>query len=162
MSSADTSDSGMFKMMGYVILALTVFTLTVMLLARTLGGQGVDPTDTLMRNALIERIAPVGKVRTAAMAEAEGLAVAETVVASSEPRTGEELYAGNCANCHNAGVAGAPIFGDDAAWSQRNAAGLEALVASAIAGKGAMPAGGGSGYSDEEMTRAVKHLTGLE
>jgi len=35
------------------------------------------------------------------------------------------------------------------------------LVASAIAGKGAMPARGGSNLSDEEVERAVKHLTGL-
>lgn len=158
MSSTDTSDSGMFKMMGFVILAMTLFTLTCMLMARLLGGHTDDPSDQLMRNALIERIAPVGQIRTAAMAEAEGAAAPVAVVAAL---SADELYNGACAACHASGVANAPKFGDVAAWDTRNAAGLEALVASVINGKGAMPARGGSSYSDEDIERAVKHLTGL-
>lgn len=158
MSSTETTDSGMHKMMGIVVIILTVFTLTVMLMARLLGGHSSDPTDQLMRNALVERIAPVGQVRTAAMAEAEGDAQPVAVVASLSP---DELYQSACAACHASGVAGAPMFGDVAAWEARNAAGLEMLVASVVNGKGAMPARGGSAYSDEDIERAVKHLTGL-
>lgn len=158
MSSTDTSDSGMYKMMGMVCIALTLFTLTCMLIARLLGGHEADPTDQLMRNALIERIAPVGKIRTAAMAEAEGAAQPAVEVAALSPA---ELYQGACAACHASGVANAPKLGDTAAWDERNALGLEALVASVINGKGAMPARGGSTYSDEDIERAVKHLAGL-
>lgn len=158
MSSTETSDSGMFKMMGFVILAMTLFTLTCMLMARLLGGHTADPTDQLMRNALIERIAPVGQVRTAAMAAAEGEAQPVMVAVAMSP---DELYQGACAACHASGVANAPKFGDVAAWEERGTVGLEALVASVINGKGAMPARGGSAYSDEDIERAVKHLAGL-
>ena len=129
-------------------------------MARILGSETVDPTDTLMRNALVERIAPVGKVRTAAMAEAEGDAAA-TVAVAAAPMSPEDLYNGGCAACHAAGVANAPKLGDADAWASRNELGLEALVASVINGKGAMPARGGSSYSDEDIERAVKYLTGL-
>jgi len=157
MSSTETSDAGMYKAMGMVCIALTVFTLFCMLMARILGSDEYDPTDTVMRNALVQRIAPVGVVRTAAMAESE--AAAEPVAAA--PMTPDELYQGACAACHAAGVADAPKFGDVAAWEERNALGLEALVASVINGKGSMPARGGSSYSDEDIERAVKHLAGL-
>ncbi len=160
MSSTETSDAGMYKMMGLVMSALVLFTLTCMVMARILGADEHDPTDQVMRNALIDRIGPVGKIRTAAMAEAEGAAQpAETVaVAELSP---EELYNGGCAACHASGVANAPKLGDTAEWDKRNAAGLQALVASVVNGKGAMPARGGSSYSDEDIERAVKHLTGL-
>jgi len=158
MSSTETSDSGMYKMMGIVCIALTVFTLLCMFLARMAGGHEPDPSDPLMRNALIERIAPIGKIRTAAMAEAEGAAQPAVEVAALSP---DELYQGACAACHTSGVANAPKLGDVAAWEERNALGLEALVASVINGKGAMPARGGSAYSDEDIERAVKHLAGL-
>lgn len=158
MSSTETNDSGMAKMMVIVCIVLTVFTLLVMLTARLLGGHTADPTDQIMRGALLERIAPVGKIRTAAMAEAEGEAQPAVEVVALSP---DELYQGACAACHASGVAGAPMFGDDATWAARNAVGLEALVASVVNGKGAMPARGGSAYSDEDIERAVKHLTGL-
>lgn len=158
MSSTETSDSGMYRMMGIVCAILTFFTLSVMLMANMLGGHSADPTDTLMRNALVERIAPVGRVRTAAMAEAQSAAQPAAVVTQL---SAEDLYNGACAACHAAGVAGAPKYGDTAAWSERNALGLEALIASVVNGKGAMPARGGSSYSDEDIERAVKHLTGL-
>lgn len=162
MSSTETSDSGMYKMMGYVVIALTIFTLTCMILARIFGADSADPTDSVMRNALIERIAPVGKVRTAEMAAAEGEAAPVAVaVAAVSDLSGEELYNGGCAACHASGVANAPKLGDADAWAERNTLGLEALVASVINGKGAMPARGGSSYSDEDIERAVKHLTGL-
>jgi len=163
-STETTSDSGMYKMMGFVVVALTLFTLICMIMARVLGGHIADPTDPVMKNALMERIAPVGQIRTAAMAAAEGeqLAAAADSAASAEPRSGEELYnTGSCAGCHNSGAADAPKFGDAEAWAKRGEVGLDALVASAIKGKGVMSARGGSNYTDEEMLRAVKHLTGL-
>jgi len=163
MSSTDTSDSSMYKMMGLVVIALTVFTLICMLMARILGGHTADPTDSVMRNALIERIGPVGQVRTAAMAKEEDsqLAAVADSAAAGEPRSGEDLYKGACSACHDSGAADAPKFGDAEVWATRGEIGLDALVASAIKGKGVMAARGGSNYTDEEMQRAVKHLTGL-
>jgi cytochrome c5 len=72
--------------------------------------------------------------------------------------SGEEVYKAVCAGCHAAGLAGAPKFGDAAAWGPRIQPGFEALVQSAIKGKNAMPPRGGSDYSDVEIARAVAYM----
>ena len=72
--------------------------------------------------------------------------------------SGEAVYAAQCVACHAAGVAGAPKFGDVAAWAPRIATGYEALLTSVLKGKGAMGAQGGGAYRDEELGRAVVHL----
>ena len=93
--------------------------------------------------ATAQRIQPVGMV---ALKDA-------SVVA--ELRTGEQVYAAQCTACHAAGLAGAPKSGDEAAWAPRIKTGYEALLNSALKGKGAMAAQGGGEYSDYEIGRAV-------
>ena len=57
-------------------------------------------------------------------------------------------------------MAGAHKFGDAAAWSAPIKTGLEAMVASVIKGKNAMPAKGGNPSLDDfEITRAVVYMT---
>ena len=73
-------------------------------------------------------------------------------------RAGELVYTGQCAACHAAGAAGAPKFGDAAAWGPRIKTGYDALLTSVLKGKGAMGAQGGGEYSDAELGRAVVHL----
>lgn len=74
---------------------------------------------------------------------------------------GKGVYEANCAACHGAGVAGAPKLGDKAAWAPRLTAGTEALYASALKGKGAMPAkGGNAGLSDADVKAAVEYMAG--
>jgi cytochrome c5 len=73
-------------------------------------------------------------------------------------RTGEQVVAAACGACHNTGAAGAPKTGDAAAWAPRIKTGYEALLTSALKGKGAMPAQGGGEFSDFEVGRAVVHL----
>ena len=72
--------------------------------------------------------------------------------------SGESVYTAQCAACHAAGLAGAPKFGDAAAWGPRIATGYEALLTSALKGKGAMGAQGGGAFRDAEIGRAVVHL----
>ena len=72
--------------------------------------------------------------------------------------SGADVYKAQCAACHAAGVAGAPKFADASAWSARIATGFEALVASALKGKGAMAPQGGGDFSDTEIARAVAHM----
>jgi len=69
------------------------------------------------------------------------------------------VYANQCAACHTAGVAGAPKLGDRAAWAPRLALGYDALLTSALKGKGAMAAQAGGEYNDLEIGRAVVHMT---
>ena len=72
--------------------------------------------------------------------------------------TGEAVYTAQCSACHATGAAGAPKFGDAAAWAPRIATGYEALLNSALKGKNAMGAQGGGAFSDVEIGRAVVHL----
>lgn len=74
-------------------------------------------------------------------------------------QAGDAVYKAQCAACHDAGLAGAPKFGDTAAWGARIATGYESLVTSALKGKGAMGAQSGGAFSDVEIGRAVVHLT---
>ena len=74
---------------------------------------------------------------------------------------GEGVYKQVCAVCHAAGVAGAPKLDDHAAWGPRLAKGTEALYASAIKGKGAMPAKGGNPtLTDADVKAAVNYMVG--
>lgn len=70
----------------------------------------------------------------------------------------EQLYQGACLACHASGVAGAPKTGDSAAWKARAGAGIDALVASSINGKGAMPPKGGSIYSEEQLRSVIEYM----
>ena len=73
-------------------------------------------------------------------------------------QSGENVFKAQCTTCHSAGVAGAPKFGDAAAWAARIKTGFEALVNSALKGKGAMPPQGGGDFNDTEIARAVAYM----
>jgi cytochrome c5 len=86
---------------------------------------------------------------TAAVAEPAAVPIPDNVKAAVDTL---------CAACHISGVGNAPKYGDKAAWDARMANGLDAVTASAIAGKGAMPARGGSQLTDEEIRLAVQYM----
>ena len=73
-------------------------------------------------------------------------------------RGGEDVYKGQCAACHATGVSGAPKFGEAAEWGPRLGQGFEALVHSALKGKGAMAPQGGGEFNDLEISRAVAFM----
>ena len=61
--------------------------------------------------------------------------------------------------CHGAGIAGAPKFGDKAAWAPRIKQGMDTLYKSALGGKNAMPAkGGNNALSDAEVKAGVDYM----
>jgi cytochrome c5 len=83
-------------------------------------------------------------------------------VADGKPRDGATVYKTVCSACHATGVAGSPKADDKAAWAPRLAQGKDALYASAMNGKNAMPKrGGAADLSDAELKAAVDYLTGL-
>ena len=94
--------------------------------------------------AIAERIQKVGMV--------------EVRDANRPLRAGEEVYKGQCAACHATGAAGAPKLADAAAWAPRIKTGFEALVQSALKGKGAMAPQGGGDFNDTEIARAVAYM----
>ena len=55
-------------------------------------------------------------------------------------------------------MAGAPKLGDASAWAPRISQGYDALLHSALGGKGAMPPQGGGDLSDLEIGRAVVYM----
>lgn len=74
-------------------------------------------------------------------------------------RSGKEVVDTVCASCHATGKDGAPKLGDQAAWAQRAAKGLDKLTQNAITGVRNMPAHGGqAALTDLEMTRAVGYM----
>jgi cytochrome c5 len=74
-------------------------------------------------------------------------------------RTGEEIVRTQCSTCHLTGVNGAPKMGDRAAWIPRLKSGMDALVASAVHGHGAMPARGGlPDLSEPEIRGAIEYM----
>lgn len=75
--------------------------------------------------------------------------------ANREMKTGEQVYKAQCVACHAAGAAGAPKFGDAGAWGARIKTGYDALLNSALKGKGAMGAQSGGDFDDFEIARAV-------
>ena len=71
-------------------------------------------------------------------------------------RTSDAIVQNQCAKCHQTGQDGAPKIGDRPAWIPRLKKGLDALVASAIHGHGAMPARCGlPELSDQEIRGAI-------
>jgi cytochrome c5 len=73
-------------------------------------------------------------------------------------KAGADVFSAQCAACHATGAAGAPKLGDAGAWGPRLKAGFDALVTSALKGKGAMGAQGGGEFNDTEIARAVAHM----
>jgi cytochrome c5 len=95
---------------------------------------------------------------SAAPAATQTAAAAPAAAPAAAAGNGEGLYKQACVACHAAGVAGAPKFGDKAAWAPRIAQGVPALVQSAVKGKGAMPPKGGSAASEAEIRAAVEYM----
>jgi cytochrome c5 len=75
---------------------------------------------------------------------------------------GKNLYASTCQACHAAGIAGAPKFGDKAAWATRLKQGNAVLYEHAIKGfqgkAGMMPPKGGSTAPDDDVKAAVDYM----
>jgi len=95
----------------------------------------------------------------AAAAAAAPAAAAPAPVASAASADGKKVYDATCMVCHATGVAGAPKYGDKAAWAPRVATGEETLVKNSINGIRAMPPrGGNGGLSDDQVRAAVQYM----
>ncbi|HQQ71272.1 MAG TPA: c-type cytochrome, partial [Alicycliphilus sp.] len=107
-----------------------------------------------------ETAAPVAATAPAAPAPTAqpAPAAAAAPAGGADQAVGKKLYESTCVACHGSGVAGAPKFGDKAAWSPRLAAGFDEVLKIATNGKGAMPPKGGSSASDADFKAAVEYL----
>jgi len=95
-------------------------------------------------------------------AAAKPVAVAATADQGGDTAAGQKLFSQVCTACHSAGIAGAPKFGDKAAWAPRIAKGLDTLYEHALKGfqgqAGIMPPKGGSSASDDDVKSAVRYM----
>jgi cytochrome c5 len=78
--------------------------------------------------------------------------------ANRAARSGEDVYKAQCSACHATGAAGSPKFGDAGAWGARIGKGYDALLTSALKGKGAMGPQGGGDFEDFEVGRGVVYM----
>ena len=132
--------AGFFSFVVPIIVIIALVTFVV-------SGDKPAPSGVNAEKAKAERLQKVGMV--------------EIRNANRPLRTGEEVFKGQCAACHATGAAGAPKFGEAAAWAPRIATGSAAMLKSVINGKNAMPPrAGDTSLSDDELKAALEYLVG--
>ncbi len=152
---------------------LVVLAIALIFLARYVGHLAepgeVPASDPLLQKRKAELLAPVGEVVVAEAPAGQAAPAARPAAAGDAAGgapDGRVVYQATCFACHGTGAAGAPKVGDKAAWEPRVAQGLDALVANAVKGKGAMPPKGGNmALGEAEIRAAVLHMlaeTGLK
>ncbi|VVD61594.1 cytochrome C [Pandoraea iniqua] len=154
MSEAHNEHESLIKtpkqLIAAVIAGFLVPIVIIVLLVNYVGNNALTGagSSAMTEKAIAERIAPVAKVE---------------IKDANAPRvyqTGEQLYKAVCAACHAAGTAGAPKVGS-ADWAPRIAQGYDEMLKIALAGKGAMPARGGTSpddVTDYEIGRAIVYM----
>ena len=151
-----------------VVLAFVVpIALCVFLAQLATRGSDMSKSPAMTEDAVAKRMKPAG---TVVMGEAKApeakpaptAPAAPAAVAAAPAASGKDVYDKNCVACHAAGVAGAPKAGDKAAWAPRIASGIDALYATSLKGKNAMPPKGGNlSLADADVKAAVDYMVGL-
>jgi len=132
-----------------MVLAFAIPIVLIALVSQLVTGM-MPAGHTEVEEKVLSRIQPVGV-----------LAFAD--VTASGNKTGEQVYQTVCKTCHEGGLAGAPKFGDKAAWAEHIKHGLPMLLKNAIngiqeGGKVMPPKGGNPDLTDTEVARAVVYL----
>jgi cytochrome c5 len=137
------------------------------------GSRSLKDDPAMSPDAVKKRLAPVAQLtidpNAPALAAAPAATTPTPVAAVTIPPPaaksadagahGKATYDSICSACHGAGVAGAPKFGDKAAWAARLKAGKDSLYSTALKGKGAMPPKGGNpSLSDADVKAAVDYM----
>ena len=124
------------------------------------GGIAAKVGDTMEDIAMrLKPVVTLDDIRSGKSASGDGAGMAAASAAPDNAnKTPDQLYQGACFACHGTGAAGAPKLGDAAAWTDRLAKGLDALVSSAVGGVGAMPPRGGSALDDDQIHSVVEYM----
>jgi cytochrome c5 len=123
---------------------IPIFTIVLLVKYVNVTGKTGEGSSSMTAESVTDRIKPVAKVEF------------KDVNAPKVLKTGQEIYDGVCAGCHNVGAAGAPKNGDKGAWAARLSQGYDKLVEHAVKGIRGMPAKGGNPDLDDiEVARAV-------
>ena len=134
----------------------------VVYLANQVGAGWKEPAQTVATAATAAKspaAATPAAVASTSTAAATSPAAAAPPAAAGGAADGKGVYEKTCAVCHATGLAGAPKFGDKAAWAPRIATGLNTLHNSALHGKNAMPPKGGNlALTDTDVAAAVDYM----
>lgn len=163
---------------GVVIGAVALVIGIILLVQFAIGAYGTrslkdDPS--MSKSAVDKRLEPVARLAIDPNAPAPGsgpaqptaMPVAAVTIPPPQAKAasgaaggkGKATFDAICSACHATGAAGAPKFGDKAAWAPRIKTGLDALHASALKGKGAMPPKGGNpALADADVKAAVDYM----
>jgi len=136
------------QLVGAVVASFVVPIVVIIMLANfvNFGDKSGAGSDGMSADAVGKRIQPVGRIEIKDASDTATL------------KTGEQVYTAQCSACHATGAAGAPKFGDEGLWAARIKTGYEALLGSALKGKGNMGAQGGGDFSEVEIGRAVVYM----
>lgn len=137
------------KQLVIAVIASFVIPIGLILLLATFVETAPRPaagSDAFTAESTAKRIQKVGMVEVKDMSDPASM------------KNGEQVFTAQCAACHATGAAGAPKFGDTAAWGPRIGQGYDTLLEHALHGHNAMPAQGGGDFSDYEIGRAVVYM----
>lgn len=157
------NDREFLKLFSGLMGALVALTVVLLVLANVVAGRHIfEGPDT---SAVAARIKPVGELAIGEAPAPRGNGGGMNVIASAnaaEP-SGKQVFDQSCAACHATGVAGAPRLGDQAAWKERIAQGMDTLYQHSIQGfqgkTGFMPPKGGNpSLSDAQVKAAVDFM----
>ena len=173
-------DRKFFDTFMLVLGALLAITIGLFFISNALADAHIDTEqrgNPIAMAELDKRIAPVGTVVIDAPAEPQAEvapapaaqvalapAPAAKAAAPATPKIdGAAIYGQACVACHGAGIAGAPKFGDKAAWAPRIKQGMPLLYEHSLkgfTGKAGMmpPKGGRMDFSDDQVKAAVDHM----
>ncbi len=155
----DAEETAFREMFPLVIAGLAglamIFLVAALFVASTTSERTYVPAGMTESEAIAQRVAPIGEINMGGpkVAEAEQADAGDR----EEPRAGNAVYQAVCSACHDAGTLGAPELGDEAAWGERAAKGLETLVEHSYEGFNQMPAQKGAA-SRTEIERAVQYM----
>ncbi len=167
MAQTESSDTHFFNNFSLVLGILIFIAILLFALARQIGAAtqlANQKQDALVIKDVDQNIQPVAHVAIAGQdntALAALSAPANAAPAADVPATGEAAFKAVCSACHAAGINGAPKIGDHAAWGPRIAQGKDVLYQHALAGKGNMPARGGTTWPDATIRSAVDYMVSL-
>ena len=170
----DNIDTHPVRLAIAVVIGAAALIIGILLLAQfavgSYGARSMKGDPAMKPEAVAKRLEPVAQLAVdpnapAAPAAAPQVAVAALTVpppaagAAPAAASGKSTFDAICSACHGTGVAGAPKFGDKAAWAPRIKTGIDALHASALKGKGAMPPKGGNpSLADADVKAAVDYM----
>lgn len=164
-SQPHATDKHFFDLFMVVIGGLIGVTFGLFILSNYIAGKTQEVyvlQDEPYQDQVASNILPIAAVALDGdeIEDAGEVATAEPV---AEVMSGPQVYNQACLACHGAGVGGAPVVGDAAAWTSRIAQGTDVLSTHVIEGytgsAGYMPPKGGRmDLSDEEILAAMTYM----